>query len=719
MGKNNESVLSLNALKEQLELINFLHENFDVETTSVVELIEKELKKYNKSIKDIKTEEELGNAMYYMFRKSPEDFKKAVQLFLARDYNITEMEKLHTVQEFYPIVSVYTFFNPINVKLPYTIITRFGIKNKNATGEEEQLSILIRESVDNLSMEHIRVMHYSYFLVAYDFDQKLGGNTALIVVLTIISMSAIIFISFRRLYFVFIPFSIMTVAVIWTFGTAVLLNIKINALHTFVIALLVGVALDDPLHITKRFVEQRKKHNFSKSVKTTISSMMGAVFLTSLTTAAAFTAQIMLPSPPAILSFAIVVIIGVTYSFLLVCLLWPTLTLLKSHPPILNTGRIVRKTMNIVYNIGTRHSKIIIILLLAAFLISIYSISSIETNVSSDMYVPEGVPTKELIRLDAIYSNPYAIQYVFIEGNILQPEIITALDRLEENMQDSELFEKIDNKTKFESANTLLRQAGISNTTDLKKTYDELYENNAIADPVGKMTIADKANLIIHKDGGNYTSMVATFHSKYGKTDELKQAYDAVIEDVKQSGLNDIQGISIEVTGVSFITAQSEFFIRKVQLVSSILMFIFTFIILLIIYRKLGLSMIVSIPILFGSFFSLGLMNLLKIPLTWLSITVIPLIIGLGVDYSIHLAERYKEELKKHSTKEAARIALEQTGEGNWLAAASTAVGFLIISLSVMPMAKSFGILTAISIVLTFLTTIFVLPALLVKFVKK
>ncbi|MBW2999207.1 MMPL family transporter [Candidatus Woesearchaeota archaeon] len=721
-GKNNESVLSLNALKEQLELINFLHKNFDVETKSMAELIEKELKKHNKSIKDIKTEEELGNAMYYVFRESPKDFKKTAQAMLAKDYDITGMEKLHLVQEFYPIVSVYTLFNPLNVKLPYTKITRFSVIMKNIDSterEREQYSITIRESADNLSMEHIRASHYSYFLVAYDFDQKLGSNTLLLVILTIISMSAIIFLSFRRLYFVFIPFLIMTVAVIWTFGTAVLLNLRITAMHTFVIALLVGIALDDPLHITKRFVEQRGKNNFAKSLKTTLSSMMPAIFLTSLTTAGAFAAQLILPAPPAFLSFAIVVIIGVTYSFILVCLLWPALTMVKSHLPVINLGHIVRKAMNRAYYIGMKHSKIIITILIAGLLISIFNIGNIETNVSVDMYVPEGAPSKEAIKLDNLYSNPYAIQFILIEGNILQPEILLALDKLEENMQDNENFEKVDKRVIFESINTLLRQVGISNTTDLKTTFDGLYENNDIADPITKQTVADKAKLILHKNGSNYTSMLVVFYTTYGKIEKVKQAYDELMKDIEKSRLNEIEGNNVEITGVVFSVVRSELFVRKIQVVSSILMFIFTFIILLIIYRKLSLSTIVSIPILFGSFFSLGLMSLLKIPLTWISTTVIPLVIGLGIDYSIHLAERYKEELKKHNRKEAIRIALEQTGEGNWLAAVSTAVGFLIISFSVMPMAKSFGILTAISIALTFLTTIFLLPALLVKFVKK
>ncbi|MBW3000090.1 MMPL family transporter, partial [Candidatus Woesearchaeota archaeon] len=463
----------------------------------------------------------------------------------------------------------------------------------------------------------------------------------------------------------------------------------------------------------------RIKNNFSKSLRTTLKSMTPALFLTFITTAAAFTAQIIIPSTPALFSFALVVIIGVTYSFLLVCLLWPALTAVKSHYPALSIGHTTRKIMNQVFNISMKHSKIIIALLIALLLISIYNLGRIETNISADMFVPEGVPTKETVKVRDLYASRYGIQFILIEGKILQPEILPALDRLEENMQDNEFFGRVDNRVIFESANTLLREANISNTTNLKKAYDELYENKEIADPIAKLTFADKAKIIIHKNASDYDTMLATFMTTYSDTEEVEQAYNELVKDIEQSGLNNIQGINVEITGVAFSVARSELFIRKIQLVSSSLMLVFTFLILLLIYRKLSMSMIVSIPILLGSFFSLGLMPILKIPLTWLNATIIPIVIGLGVDYGIYLTQRYREELKKHSSREAARIALEQTGEGNWLAAASTAVGFVIISFSVLPMAKSFGILTAISIALTFLTTIFLLPPLLVKFVKR
>ncbi|MBW2999271.1 MMPL family transporter [Candidatus Woesearchaeota archaeon] len=724
IGKNNESMLSLEALKEQLILIDFVKSNFEVETQSVAEIIEKEIKEnYNKSLMDMESEEELTNALYDLFEKSPENFEKAKQELLSKNYDMGILKDIYLLKSFSSLVPFSSFFiRPKEVDMPHTEIAEIylSMKDRDASEYERKQTVLkIRESVNELDFEHIKAYHYSYILVTYDIDEKLAGNTALLAIMTIVSMSLLIFLSFRRLYFVFIPMFIIIIAIIWTFGTAVLLDLKITALHTLIIALLVGIALDGPLHLTKRFLEQRIRSNFSNSLKATLNSMIPAFFLTFLTTAGAFVAQIILPSPPALLSLALVVIIGVTYSFLLVCLLWPTMTVIKSHKPSLSSGKIVKKAMNRVFELSIKHSKIIIVILIAAFLISVYNTSNIKTDTSINMLVPEGVPVKEAIRIGGLYTSNYMQQFVMIEGDVLQPEIIPALERFEENIQDNEFLERIGKRAKFEGINTLLRQLNIQNITDLEEVYDGLYENTTIADPITKQTVADKARLFLHKNASGYHTMLAFVWIRFEKAKVIREAHNELNLDTEISGLYDIPGVKTRITGDVIEVANVDLFIRKVQNVSSILMFIFTFIILLIIYRKLSLGIIVSIPIFIGSVVSLGLMPLLGISLNWLSATVIPLIIGLGVDYGIYLAQRYKEELKKYDTKEAARIALEQTGDGLWLAAASTAIGFLIISFSFLPMAKSFGILMAISIALTFLISIFLLPVLLIKFVKK
>lgn len=719
IGKGHQSILTVEALQEQLEFIDFLHNNFDVETTSAVEIIEKELNEnYNKSIADIESDEELGEAAYGLFKKSPRGFRRLAQTFLDRRVDIGSFTNIHFSQQlsrFLPFFEV----TPDRIEIPYARITTIYIEMDGGEEEKKQTSVMIRKGVDGLDFEHIKAMHESLGLISYDIDQLLAGNAALLAITALVSMSLLIFLNFRRLYFVFIPFFITAIAFVWTFGTAVLLGLEMTAVHTIIIALLVGIALDGPLHLTKRFVELRKEKEFSSSLKETFSSMLPPLSLAFLTTVGAFAAQMVLPSPVAMLSFTLVVIIGVTYSFLLVCLLWPALMAVKTSPPVLTTGQTTRKAMNWVYGLSTRHSKAILAILVVFLLLSVNNAGKIKTDVSTDMLLPDGLPSKETQKIVVLNSARYGPNYILIGGNVSHPEILPALDRLEENIQDNEFFQRIGSKARFESVNVLLREFNASNTTDLEKSYDELYESTAMADPVTGATFADKTKAMLYKNGSDYDYITAKVWVNNENDEQVMLSYDDLMEDIGQSGLNDIPGITIDVTGMAFAHSQSTTHTREVQIVASALMFVFTFLVLLLIYRKLVLGVVVSIPIIIGSVFSLGLMPLLEIPLTTLSATVIPIAIGLGIDYSIYLTQRYREELKRHECKEAARIALEQTGEGNWLAASTTTLGFFIISFSILPMAESFGILTGLTIMLTFLTTIFLLPILLIRFVKE
>jgi predicted RND superfamily exporter protein len=378
------------------------------------------------------------------------------------------------------------------------------------------------------------------------------------------------------------------------------------------------------------------------------------------------------------------------------------------------------KAMAWVFDKGTKHSMLITIFLIAALLLSVYGSTRIETNTNIQNLLPDGVPSKEAIEISDSYAALYNAEFLLIEGDVMQPEIIEALDRLEQNIQDNTHFQRIDRKVKFESINTLLRDTNTSDYSDLRKSFDDLHENTVMADPIAKQTFADKAGLTIPKEDGGYNLIIVSVWPGTETYEIVSLAYDQLMDDVEQSGLHDIEGIEITATGVVFSNKKTESLIRKIQRTSSILMFIFTFLILLIIYRRFSTSLIVSIPIFLGAMFSLGLMPLLNIPLNALNSSVIPLIIGLGVDYSIYLTARYKEELKRNKNrKEATRTALIQTGEGNWIAALSTTVGFVIITFSLMPMARSFGLLTSLSIMLTFLVTIFLLPTLLARFVKE
>jgi hydrophobe/amphiphile efflux-3 (HAE3) family protein len=89
-----------------------------------------------------------------------------------------------------------------------------------------------------------------------------------------------------------------------------------------------------------------------------------------------------------------------------------------------------------------------------------------------------------------------------------------------------------------------------------------------------------------------------------------------------------------------------------------------------------------------------GLMWLFGLRLTMASIAVLPVLLGLGVDYAI----QYQARVEEDGVDRAARLALPTIAT----AGLATVTGFLVLLLSPVPMVRGFGLLLVLGIVLAF-----------------
>tara|TARA_B100001105_G_C22291162_1_gene399605 strand:- start:424 stop:777 length:354 start_codon:yes stop_codon:yes gene_type:complete len=88
--------------------------------------------------------------------------------------------------------------------------------------------------------------------------------------------------------------------------------------------------------------------------------------------------------------------------------------------------------------------------------------------------------------------------------------------------------------------------------------------------------------------------------------------------------------------------------------------------------------------------------------------------IGVGIDYSIHMTIRFREELNRNESKIlAVQKAAGGTGVALVASAASSIVGFAIMGFAPMPMFASYGQLTSLMIFFALISSLVVLPALL------
>jgi hypothetical protein len=126
-------------------------------------------------------------------------------------------------------------------------------------------------------------------------------------------------------------------------------------------------------------------------------------------------------------------------------------------------------------------------------------------------------------------------------------------------------------------------------------------------------------------------------------------------------------------------------------------------------WRLLSLAMVGI-----GALWTFGLMGYLSIPISMATMAVLPILIGLGIDYSIQFHNRYQEELTKSTSVSGAIItSLVRMFPSVSIALLATLIGFVALYISDVPMIRDFGIILALGIALSYIIALFLLYSVL------
>lgn len=120
------------------------------------------------------------------------------------------------------------------------------------------------------------------------------------------------------------------------------------------------------------------------------------------------------------------------------------------------------------------------------------------------------------------------------------------------------------------------------------------------------------------------------------------------------------------------------------------------------------------ITLLIGIGWSIGYIALSVGHLNVITLSLFPMLIGLAIDFSIQFLGRYLEERSRgQAPRQAAQTTYFATGTGLLAAATITALGFLAISFTQYKGIAELGVATGGSLLLCFISTMTILPALL------
>jgi uncharacterized protein len=130
-------------------------------------------------------------------------------------------------------------------------------------------------------------------------------------------------------------------------------------------------------------------------------------------------------------------------------------------------------------------------------------------------------------------------------------------------------------------------------------------------------------------------------------------------------------------------------------------------------FRSWKLTLLSILPVVLASLWTLGFMSILKMNLNFMNLVVFTMVLGIGVDYGVHILHRGMESRENFAT------GLLQISKGVILAALTTLVGFGSLILSSYPGLQSMGAVALMGVGFSALISLTLIPVLLKIYLQK
>ena len=522
----------------------------------------------------------------------------------------------------------------------------------------------------------------------------------LVLPVALIFTSIVLFYFHRTFKGILIAFLPIAFALILTFGTLGAVHPELTIISVAIVALLMGLGVDCSIYLMNRMTEEKDMIDDIDRIEKVLKSTGKAVILSTITTFIGFS-SLMISSMSPMVAFGFGCAIGILYSFISAIILVPCLVVLLKFDSI---GKIPS---------WSKFAKIVIknrkrIILIATFfaILSVVIIPQIKTDANHYDMMPKGVPETEAM---FVYSEKFGTGGNFnaflveTEPNGLEdPQVIDKIYEIEENMRG-----RVGNKG-----------VTISSVIDSLKEINDVIDKNTILEKFKDLT--DIEELIfsrIAKEG-----VINEDHSKTLIIVSIPVGISAGETKEIINNLNEIaKKYSIPRNGrISRLTGQNAVYVavnnklRDEQSRSMMIALILVLAVLIIIFNSTKYGFLTMIPVLFVLMWEPGFLVALDIPLSPVTITVASIMIGVGIDYGVHITHRFREELAKGLSKnEAIQNSIEKTGLSLVEAALTTCAGVAAIAVADIQALNQFIVVIIFMVSVSCIAAAMILPAFL------
>ena len=174
-------------------------------------------------------------------------------------------------------------------------------------------------------------------------------------------------------------------------------------------------------------------------------------------------------------------------------------------------------------------------------------------------------------------------------------------------------------------------------------------------------------------------------------------------------------GTKIHLTGTPVIQQKLGELIAKDRTDTRWISTFFVFLITMIIFGTFTSALVPITVVSISVTWLYATMGHTNLPISTLAGGVAAMVIGIGIDFAIHIMNKFKYERKKgNSVKDSIELSVVETGTALTATSITTIVAFLAFLFGTMPEMGRFGMLMAIGIAYSLIFSLFGLPALLI-----
>jgi len=543
-------------------------------------------------------------------------------------------------------------------------------------------------------------------------------DVAILLPIGFLLMIGMLYLAFKQLRGILLPFGAVLMAMILSFGLMPILGWKIAIVTILMPVMLIAVANDYGIHMIAKYNELLEKHpDWSKIelAKNTFTSLKYPILVTGITTVVGILGLLVHIIIHA-RQLGVLTSLGIMWAVALSLLFIPAvLSYLpkkarkkkfrngKYQPQLLD--RLLNKLSQFIIH---RPKKIVVISLIVSIAVSLGMFGlKIDGNVEN--FFKEKHSIKRSSKLINEHFGGAQTLSILFEGNIKDPVLLKRMEGYESALLENPDVGKVTSvvnaikeisKGLYDDDDPRYNQ--IPETSQAVAQYMELYYMNGDPDDFEQLIDFnyEQAQMII----------------RINKADGF--IIKNVVEDIEALTKND-PNISM-LGGEALITSEMNLAIVNGQIKSLILAVVAVMIILMIVFRSVGAGIFASLPLLLAESILFGLMGYFQIRLDAATALLSSVMIGVGIDYTIHFLWRYRDEYREcGSRKEGVQRALQGSGKGIIFNAWSVIVGFAALVFSSFLPIQYFGFLVIVSISVCLVAALVLVPAMCLVFKPK